>query len=255
MPLEFIVVAVAFFDRNWTQAMCQRFFIFEPVCTAILLAAASAVHVIRIRALYQDERHVISAMDILYGIQLAFTAVCCGSYRSVPLLSGQGCLPGPKYNWVVIYWIGPTFLYTVSFGLILKQSLETRDRLSHWQLILRDSLNLYAAIWFVNWGNILSWLIIKPTGDNDAIKTIVTSMAAVITTCMTSRIILSIPNVPAPRATSPEVKDRNSFASTSTSQNTPIGITDTPGSAIDINTNGEGSSSSHSATQRPSSVR
>lgn len=40
--------------------------------------------------------------------------------------------------------------------------------------------------------NMLFWFIIKPTGDEDPIKTIVTSMAAVLTTSMTLRIILSV---------------------------------------------------------------
>lgn len=40
--------------------------------------------------------------------------------------------------------------------------------------------------------NMLFWLIAKPTDDRDTIKTIVTSMAAVLTTTMTLRIILSV---------------------------------------------------------------
>jgi len=40
--------------------------------------------------------------------------------------------------------------------------------------------------------NMLFWFIIKPTGPEDPVKTIVTSMAAVLTTSMTLRIILSV---------------------------------------------------------------
>lgn len=40
--------------------------------------------------------------------------------------------------------------------------------------------------------NMLFWFIISPTGIDDPIKTIVTSMAAVLTTSMTLRIILSV---------------------------------------------------------------
>jgi hypothetical protein len=40
--------------------------------------------------------------------------------------------------------------------------------------------------------NMLFWFIITPTGEDDPIRTIVTSMAAVLTTSMTLRIILSV---------------------------------------------------------------
>ena len=40
--------------------------------------------------------------------------------------------------------------------------------------------------------NVCFWFIIKPTDEKDPIKTIVTSMAAVLTTSMTLRIILSV---------------------------------------------------------------
>jgi hypothetical protein len=71
------------------------------------------------------------------------------------------------------------------------KSLEQRP-LSKWKLMLRDGLNLYGAIWIVNMANMLFWFIIKPTDEADPIKTIVTSMAAVLTTSMTLRIVLSV---------------------------------------------------------------
>ncbi|KIK69585.1 hypothetical protein GYMLUDRAFT_236093 [Collybiopsis luxurians FD-317 M1] len=194
MPLEFTVVAVAFFDTNWSQATCRKFFLFEPICTAILLAAASAVHVIRIRAIYDKSRPVLALMGSLFAIQIVVTAICCGFYRSVPLDVGQGCIAGPKHNWVGIYWLAPTLLYTTSFALALKRSIVSLHvkRLTPWKLMLRDGLNLYGAIWGVNMVNMLFWFIMKPTGIDDPVKTIVTSMAAVLTTSMTLRIILNI---------------------------------------------------------------
>jgi len=194
MPIEFIIVAVAFFDTQWSQLQCQHFFLFEPVCTAILLAGASAVHVIRTHAIYDQSRPVLFGMGSLYAIQVVVTAICCGFYRSVPLLSGQGCIAGPKHNWVGIYWLAPTLLYTASFALALKRSIVSLQvkPLSPWKLMLRDGLNLYGAIWGVNMVNMLFWFIMKPTGTNDPIKTIVTSMAAVLTTSMTLRIILNV---------------------------------------------------------------
>ncbi|PFH53971.1 hypothetical protein AMATHDRAFT_83517 [Amanita thiersii Skay4041] len=194
MPIEFIVVAVAFFDTKWSQSTCQKFYLFEPICTAILLAATSVVHVIRIHAIYDKKRPVLFSMCALYAVQIVVTAVCCGFYRSVPLKEGQGCIAGPKANWVGIYWVAPTLLYTVSFGLALLRSIKSLKEkpLSPWKLMLRDGLNLYGAIWIVNMANMLFWFIMTPTDESDPVKTIVTSMAAVLTTSMTLRIILSV---------------------------------------------------------------
>jgi hypothetical protein len=115
-------------------------------------------------------------------------------YIAVPLLEGQGCIAGPKHNWVGIYWVAPTLLYTASFALALLRSFQSRalKPLSLWKLMLRDGLNLYGAVWIVNMVNMLFWFIVKPTGTDDTIKTIVTSMAAVLTTSMTLRIILGV---------------------------------------------------------------
>ncbi|KAJ7784608.1 hypothetical protein B0H16DRAFT_1877030 [Mycena metata] len=194
MPVEFAVVAVAFFDTKWSRNTCDKFYLFEPICTAILLAACSAVHVIRIHAIYERSRAILVLMGSLFAAQVVVTGVACGFYRSVPLLDGQGCIAGPKANWVGIYWVAPTLLYTVSAILALNRSLGSLQAkpLSPWKLMLRDGLNLYGAIWIVNMVNMLFWFIMKPTNDADPIKTIVTSMAAVLTTSMSLRIVLGI---------------------------------------------------------------
>ena len=71
------------------------------------------------------------------------------------------------------------------------QSLKIKP-LSYWKLMLRDGLNLYGAIWVVNMVNMLFWFIIRPTGVEDPVRTIVTSMTAVLTASMSMRIVLSV---------------------------------------------------------------
>ncbi|KAH8104517.1 hypothetical protein BXZ70DRAFT_888058 [Cristinia sonorae] len=194
MPIEFTVVGVAFFDTKWSQAACSHFYLFEPICTAILLAMCSAVHVIRIHAIYEKSRAVLSLMGGLLAIQIVATAVACGFFRSTPLKEGQGCIASPKHNWVGIYWLSATLLYTVSLALAINRSVQSLQLkpISYWKLMLRDGLNLYGSIWLVNMVNMLFWFIITPTGPEDPIRTIVTSMAAVLTTSMSLRIILSV---------------------------------------------------------------
>jgi len=194
MPIEFTIVAVAFFSTQFSQSMCHKFYLFEPICTAILLASASAVHVIRIHAIYEKSRPVLFGLGALFAVQIVVTAVACGFYRSVPLDVGQGCIAGPKHTWVGIYWVAPTLLYTVSLALALLRSIKSLEvkPLSPWKLMLRDGLNLYIAVWVVNMVNVLFWFLAKPTGPEDTIKTIVTSMTAVLTASMTLRIVLSV---------------------------------------------------------------
>jgi hypothetical protein len=119
MPIEFTIVGVAFFDTKWDLEKCQHFYLFEPICTAILLAVCSAVHVIRINAIYDKSRKVLSLMGALFATQIVVTAICCGFYRVTPLEEGQGCIAEPKHNWVGLYWLSTTLLYTASFVLAL----------------------------------------------------------------------------------------------------------------------------------------
>jgi len=210
MPIEFAIVAVAFFNTKFTATQCDHFYLFEPICTAILVCLCSLVHVVRISAIYPGNMVVKYGMSALLAMQVIAMGVTCGFYRPMPLefpsapsFSGQGCIAGPKFNVnqaVGTYWVLPTVLYTVSFGLALSRSQQSLavKQLSPWKLMLRDGLNLYGAIWIVNMANMLFWFIAKPSGgpdhdvQADTIKTIVTSMAAVLTTTMTMRIILSI---------------------------------------------------------------
>ena len=60
---------------------CSHFFLFEPICTAILLAACSIIHVIRIHAIYEKKRNVLFGMGGLLALQVVVTAICCGFYR------------------------------------------------------------------------------------------------------------------------------------------------------------------------------
>lgn len=174
----------------------MRFWPYEPICTAILLFAASTVHVIRVTAIYGHETRIRSLLLALLFVQGVVTAICCGFYRSVHLLDGQGCIAGPLNNqsWVGIYWLAPTILYATTFSLALMRSLRTLESkpLTPWRLMLRDHLNLYGAVLIVNLANVLFYFIMTPTDYTDPIKTIVTSMAGVLTATMSMRIILGV---------------------------------------------------------------
>ncbi|KAF8516425.1 hypothetical protein BU17DRAFT_92755 [Hysterangium stoloniferum] len=195
MPIEFIIVAVAFFDTKWTTEMCQSFFLFEPIMTGILVSISAAVHLIRVRAIYDRSNEVTGILGALLLLQIVMMGVACGFYHVVPVDDpSQGCIAGPKHNWVGIYWVGPSVFFSTTFALALARSFQSRAQkpIGLWKLMLRDGLNLYGAVWIVNMVNMFFWFIVTPTGPRDTIRTIVTSMAAVLTITMTMRIILSV---------------------------------------------------------------
>ncbi|KAH7924984.1 hypothetical protein BV22DRAFT_1089965 [Leucogyrophana mollusca] len=200
---DFVVTGVMFFSTNVDpDTTCKAFWPYEPICTAILLAVASAVHVIRITAIYDHDSRVRLLMGALFALQVVVTAICCGFYRSVHLLSGQGCIAGPRNNasWIGIYWLAPTLLYLASFLLAVHRSLASQlapthpsqKRLTYWRLMLRDNLNLYGAILLINLANMFFYFLMTPTGTDDPIKTIVSSMAGVLTATMSMRVVLGV---------------------------------------------------------------
>ncbi|KAF9235631.1 hypothetical protein BU15DRAFT_51134 [Melanogaster broomeanus] len=194
---DFVVTGVMFFSTSVIQETdCRRFWPYEPICTAILLLAASTIHVIRVSAIHSHAPPIRTLLLALLFVQVAVTAICCGFYRSVHLLDGQGCIAGPLNNmsWVGIYWLAPTVLYATTFCLAVMKSLQTLEAkpLTPWRLMLRDNLNLYGAILLVNLVNVLFYFIMTPTDSSDPIKTIVSSMAAVLTATMSMRIVLGV---------------------------------------------------------------
>ncbi|KIK81343.1 hypothetical protein PAXRUDRAFT_832908 [Paxillus rubicundulus Ve08.2h10] len=194
---DFVVTGAMFFSTSVTQANdCRRFWPYEPICTAILLFAASSIHVIRVSAIYSHASATRTTLLALLFVQAVVTAICCGFYRSVGLRDGQGCIAGPLNNmsWVGIYWLAPTILYATSFSLALMKSLGTLEAkpLTYWRLMLRDNLNLYGAVLLVNLVNVLFYFIMTPTDSADPIKTIVSSMAGVLTATMSMRIVLGV---------------------------------------------------------------
>lgn len=148
---------------------CQHFFLFEPICTAILLAATSGeeslIHLSILRSqlppfhscsCYSDTRYLWEKPrcshwnglsfcnssrrygDLLWILPLYVSSLTsCSdllelmlSHVAVPLEVGQGCIAGPKHNWVGIYWVGPTLLYTASVSYILLWSKMWRTQSS-----------------------------------------------------------------------------------------------------------------------------
>lgn len=152
MPIEFTVVAVAFFDSSWSlevssasrsvmnwanelnRQRCQHFYLFEPIVTAFLMAVASRKQLmshplpqliastvslaIRLYAIWDKSKLVMGLLGSLLFVQVVAQAICCAFYQVVPLKEGQGCIAGPKHNWVGLYWLAPSLFYTATVCLL-----------------------------------------------------------------------------------------------------------------------------------------
>ncbi|KDQ15141.1 hypothetical protein BOTBODRAFT_303603 [Botryobasidium botryosum FD-172 SS1] len=194
MPIEFIAVGMSCSRSSSASSRSPCI----PTSRRLLqyILVFSRAMAIRLHAIYDKNPLVTAGMGLLLLTQIVVMATCCAFYWAVPLTQGQGCIAGPRHNWnwVGIYWLVPTIFFTAALGLAIARSVRSlRDKpLGPWKLLLRDGLNLYATIWVVNIINMLFWFIARPTDSADTIKTIVTSMATVLTVTMTMRIILNI---------------------------------------------------------------
>lgn len=71
------VLAVAFFDTKFTQDMCNKFYLFEPVTTMVLVSLCSAVHVIRVHAIYDKSRAILGGLGAVLLLQVSPFSLCC----------------------------------------------------------------------------------------------------------------------------------------------------------------------------------
>lgn len=69
---------------------------------------------IRLYAIFDKSKLVMGVLGGLLLIQVIVQAICCGFYQVVPLKVGQGCIAGPKHNWVGIYWLAPSLFYSAA---------------------------------------------------------------------------------------------------------------------------------------------
>ena len=82
--------------------MCQRFYLFEPICTAILLACCSFVHVLRVYAIHDQNRKVLGVMSALLAVQIVVNGICCGFYRCERLSPSRHCTRRSELELIMI---------------------------------------------------------------------------------------------------------------------------------------------------------
>src|SRR6202041_3093706 len=99
-------------------------------------------------------------------------------YIAVPLLDGQGCIAGPKHNWVGIYWLAPTLLYTASFGLALLLSFKSMAAVLTTSMTLRIILSVRGSL--VHGGSFAGGSTAATSGQSRSAHVISTSRAPLL---------------------------------------------------------------------------
>lgn len=91
--------------------VCHTLFSTSPQCSANSRTVSLSV---RMYAIWDKSRTVMLLLGALLFIQIVTQAICCAFYQVVPLKETQGCIAGPKHNWVGVYWLAPTLFYTAT---------------------------------------------------------------------------------------------------------------------------------------------
>ncbi|VDC06025.1 unnamed protein product [Peniophora sp. CBMAI 1063] len=188
-----ITLAIATYDSRLPRNFCHRFYLFEPIWSACVLALCSVVHIIRLTAVYDRSRRILCSMSAFGVVQVILTAACSAFFRPLPLLEGQGCVTVPKANWVGTFWVVVFGFYLTSFALALTRALQSLQlrRVPLVKLIYRDSLQLYLGIAIMNVVNVALCFALPFDIERFAVKTVANMMTTVVTTTFTVRIILA----------------------------------------------------------------
>lgn len=76
--------------------MCAKFYLFEPVTTMVLVSLCSAVHVIRIHAIYDKSRAILGGLGAVLLLQVGpflFPSYPASIARSRQPRNGNGPAP------------------------------------------------------------------------------------------------------------------------------------------------------------------
>ncbi|KAF8517355.1 hypothetical protein BU17DRAFT_66924 [Hysterangium stoloniferum] len=168
------------------------FILMAPV--AISVIATTMVMSIRTIALYEGNRYLAAT----FGLLLATQFIChCVLTQA-------------------IFWLSPLVVDTIIFGSTLfklqRFSKDVRERLTLFEVILRDGIMYYAVIFCINLVIALNYLL-SPV----EMKIAGASLALCMSTTMTSRLVLNLQGVSA-------TYDSVRTMSTSQSEDGPIGV-------------------------------
>jgi hypothetical protein len=67
--------------------MCSKFYLFEPIMSAMLVILSSAAMAIRLTAIYDQSRAVLIGLSSLLGVEVVVMSVATAFYRR-ELISG-----------------------------------------------------------------------------------------------------------------------------------------------------------------------
>jgi len=196
-PLGFIVNLDAFLSPDWSTETCARFVVYEGVMGLVGVAIASLMMIVRIYALYPDNRWVLASVWMLFFAMVGIHAWLFTTTGPVmhPHIHGCSMLFGvhPTIGaWTsATAWSPLCFDTAVVILVVYRTRSIVRARLSSQSKIvdtlLRDGIMYFSVILAINL--VLAIMIVKSA---NGVKNVCAQLQLLLTVTMMSRITLNL---------------------------------------------------------------
>jgi len=188
---QFIILQVAFYEKNWSLSVCERYVKFPGATTLCVVAVAELIMILRVYALYSANRVILGVLLVVLAAQVALMGLAVSTGVRVPLpLSFPGCVLTGEAKLFAIFWAAPLFTDSCIFLLTLfrlKTYLADRVKMPMMDLLLRDGILYFVAIFSVNLMNTLIYFLAV-----DDLKALGASFSQIITSIMIARLQLNL---------------------------------------------------------------
>jgi hypothetical protein len=189
--VQFIILQVAFYETNWSIAMCERYVLFPGATTLCLVVVAELTLILRVYALYLSNKYILAFIMTLLTGQIIFMAYALTFGIRVPLPPGwPGCVLTGSGPWFGGFWAAPIVTDTCIFFLTLWRTIryqKRHGRMNYMQIIMRDGILYFGVIFSVNMMNCVIFFS-APTD----LKAIGASFSQIMTAVMISRLHLNL---------------------------------------------------------------
>ncbi|KAH9950637.1 hypothetical protein B0H21DRAFT_888881 [Amylocystis lapponica] len=195
-PIAFAIDIFAYQSSIWTREVCKHFVRYEGAMTLVGINVASLMMLLRIHAIYSDQRFVVACVAVVFLVELSVNAWLLT--KGMPAPHGPGLRTEGMHACTMIYNLGPiatasawlpAVYDTLVFGLTLHRTFRAaRD--THAVLVralLHEGVVYYSIIFTVNVA--LTIMIISAAQD---LKFVCAQAAYLLTVAMMSRITLHL---------------------------------------------------------------
>ncbi|KAH6899454.1 hypothetical protein BKA70DRAFT_733652 [Coprinopsis sp. MPI-PUGE-AT-0042] len=190
-PLQFIIIVTAFHHPQWTNEVCARFVAFEGASTVAMIAICQMVMILRIYALYAQNKMVLVGLGIVWAAQIIISSVGITLGFVAPLPPGYtGCIFTSSHRFFPALWVAPLITDSIIFLMTVLRTNDYRSLIRGTptlHIFVRDGAAYFLIIFLANLMNTLIYFLAP-----GAVKAIGASFSQLITATMVSRLVLNL---------------------------------------------------------------